>query len=459
MLMDAKERRKQIILSLCLTLFVSLIWYLTELWFVPVILLVIPFALYCILRVPFYIVLTFVIFSYFRIHEAFPILMPFRIPLLFSLCSFFVLAWHIYFSQQIKIYWTRELTALCIFFSWAAFGVLFANNKAAASGSFTGVLSKIWIMTIAICWLVRSLHHFRVASYLYIASGVLIAYKAISNKLLGIGLVEGTRVTISRDLGSLIGDPNDLSLVLLFPVSFAIATLLQPKLAWYYRLVLVLAIAVMFWAMMATQSRGGIVGIMALLGYFAFKYIKNKVWILVGAAVLIPVLLFLAGVSDRASGGAAEEGVDASAMGRIYAWIAAWRMALENPLTGVGLKNFYLNYYLYSPHWDGKNHAVHSTWFQVLAEMGFVGFILFMVLIVMIFKRLLATERACNLLPADLKSVFKTANDSIFAGFIGFCVAGTFLTQGFNWPLYILLAMTVALSKILSEHVNRLNVK
>lgn len=33
------------------------------------------------------------------------------------------------------------------------------------------------------------------------------------------------------------------------------------------------------------------------------------------------------------------------------------------------------------------------------------------------------------------------------AGLVGFCVAGTFLTQGFTWPLYVLIGLTVALSR------------
>lgn len=449
------ETRIQLLLSFGLTLLSVLLWYATKLWFVPLVLVIAPLLLIFILRIPFYVVVTFVIFSYFRIHEAFPVLMPFRIPLLFSLASFSVLIWHIYFTRQIKLYWTADMTLLCLFLGWAAMGVFFANNRGAAIGAFTGVVSKIWIMTLAICWLVRSLHHFRIASYLYVIAGVVIGCKAISNKLQGIGLVEGTRVTISRELGSLIGDPNDLSLVLMFPMSFAIANLLHPKLHWMYRLLFVAAFLIMFWAIMATQSRGGLLGILALLGYFAYKRVDNKMWLVVGAGILVPLLLFLAGVSDRSSGGAAEEGVDASAMGRIYAWVAAWRMALENPLTGVGMKNFYLNYYLYSPHWDGKNHAVHSTWFQILAETGFIGFILLLSLVGQAFKKLWRTNRFSYQLPDEQRWLFLTCNDGIFAGFVAFCVAGTFLTQGFNWPLYILFAMNVALAKLLQETIEK----
>lgn len=47
-------------------------------------------------------------------------------------------------------------------------------------------------------------------------------------------------------------------------------------------------------------------------------------------------------------------------MGRLYAWDAAFGMAIDNPMTGVGIDNFYSNYYYYSQHWDGLNHAVHS---------------------------------------------------------------------------------------------------
>jgi probable O-glycosylation ligase (exosortase A-associated) len=422
-------------------------------WLVPAVFVMTPLVLISLLRVPFYIVITFIIFSYFRIHEAFPALISLRIPFAFSLASFFVLGWHIFLSNNIKIYWSTELTLVCLFLGWATFGIMFAYNKNAAYSTFTGVLSKVWLMTIAICWLVRTIHHFRIATYLYVVAGVMVGLKAISNKLQGIGLVEGTRVTISRDIGSLIGDPNDLSLVLMFPMSFTLSNLLQPNIGKFHRALLAVAYVILFWAIIATQSRGGLMGIMAVTGFFAFKRIKNKLYILAGGAMLLPILLVMAGVADRSSGGAAEGGVDESAMGRIYAWMAAWGMAVENPFTGVGLDNFYLNYYLFSPHWDGKNHAVHSTWFQVLAETGFVGLGLLIALITATFRQLWRTEVNSRALPIAERNTIVTCNDGIFSGMIAFCIAGTFLTQGFTWPLYILLSMTVALAKILSERL------
>ena len=123
------ETRLQLLLSFGLTTLSILLWFITKMWLVPLVLVILPLLLIFILRIPFYVVITFVIFSYFRIHEAFPVLMPFRIPLLFSLASFFVLIWHIYFSRKLKLYWTAEMTVLCLFLGWAAIGVFFANNS------------------------------------------------------------------------------------------------------------------------------------------------------------------------------------------------------------------------------------------------------------------------------------------------------------------------------------------
>jgi hypothetical protein len=41
---------------------------------------------------------------------------------------------------------------------------------------------------------------------------------------------------------------------------------------------------------------------------------------------------------------------------------------------------------------------------------------------------------------------------ALFTGLISFCVAGTFLTQGFTWPIYILLALTTAMAKYAQDY-------
>ena len=122
-------------------------------------------------------------------------------------------------------------------------------------------------------------------------------------------------------------------------------------------------------------------------------------------------------------------------MGRIYAWGAAWRMALARPLTGVGLDNFTSNYFFYSAHWDGLNHAVHSTWFGVLGETGFPGLIAFITMVALIGRTAFITARIAE--ERSAPPAVRAMAHALAAGIVAFCIAGTFLTQGFTWPLYI----------------------
>lgn len=418
----------------------------------PLIMVIIPLlipAAWLVFRFPIWVCLGFIVFSFFRIHEAVPALLPLRIPQLLALASFAVLGWHLFISNTIKVYWNSHFSLVIFFFLLVCFGAMFATDRGEAIATIQGSYSKIIIMVIAIAWLVRSPADFALATRFILVSGMLIAGIAISNKLNGIGLVEGTRVTIGRNIGSMIGDPNDLSLVLTFPLSFAASEVFSRHNKGWKRLFPVVAYIMISWAIIATQSRGGLLGMSAVTASILWRVVQNKAFVISAGAAMLFVLVAAAGISDRSSGGAAEEGIDASAMGRIYAWQAAMAMAVHHPITGVGINNFYANYYFYSPHWDGKNHAVHSTWFQILAETGFVGLIVFVTLVATTFA--LNIKAITMIKQSNAPPAIEKANNALLSGLIGFCISGTFLTQGFIWPFYILFALSVALIEYLKN--------
>ncbi|ARU55221.1 O-antigen polymerase [Oleiphilus messinensis] len=410
----------------------------------------VPIAI-AVFRNPVWVCLGFIIFSFFRIHEAIPVLMPFKIPQLLALASFAVLGWHIFIANTISLYWSKLLTLFSLFFLLICLGAVFATDRGAAIGAITGTFSKIAIMVCAIAWLIRTPKDFHRCSMLIILAGCVIGSIAITNKLNGIGLVEGTRVTIGRNIGSMIGDPNDLALVLTFPLSFAAGMLFSKRSPGYLRLFAVLGYGIIAWAILCTQSRGGLLGMTTVTGLLAWQSTKRKALVIAAGVLALAILGALAGLSERKSGGAAEEGIDESAMGRIYAWQAAISMATHHPLTGVGINNFYANYYFHSPHWDGKNHAVHSTWFQVLAESGFLGLIIFIILVYSTFQFTRKNNQRIRLNPGLPPSVCVMGN-ALQSGLAGFCISGTFLTQGFIWPLYILMALTIGLNYYLDSH-------
>ncbi|MBL4765046.1 MAG: O-antigen ligase family protein [Colwellia sp.] len=416
----------------------------------PILLILIgltPFLLWGVVNFSFYIVLAFIVFSFFRIHEVFPFLEQLKLPLLLALAAIFVVFLQATISKRLHPYWCPQFTFLILFFLLITCAVPLASNVGVAKNTWTGVYSKIILMTFIIAWMMKQESHFITASRVYIFSGACVGLTAIYNKVNGIGLVEETRVTIGRDIGSLLGDPNDLALVLLYPMAFAIATFLEQSLSKFERLFSFSTFCILFYALLATQSRGGLLGFLAVVSLFSYNRIRSKVLLFSGGTIALIILFFVAGISDRASGGAAEVGIGESAMGRLYAWQAAWNMALDNPIFGVGINNFYHNYFFYSTHWDGLNHAVHSTWFGVLAESGFIGLILFVSLItstLIMALRMMKTLNTTHCSPG-----IRVAINAAPAGIIGFIISGTFLTQGFIWPIYLQIALVIALNRCL----------
>ncbi|OUS11963.1 hypothetical protein A9Q89_07315 [Gammaproteobacteria bacterium 53_120_T64] len=435
------------------SLALALCWYVFPHPALIAVIGILPFALLFTLKQPFLLVLGFVIFSFFRIHEVFPQIYNFKIPLLLSMASLGALFWHLLLSAEITPYWRPELTAISVFFLLVFIGIPLASNRPVAIAYFSAIYWKIIVMTFAIAWLSRRAQDFALASRLITISGLLVGIVALSNKAQGIGLVEGTRVTIGRAIGSVLGDPNDLALVLMFPVAFALSLVLSKGVGRFNTALGIVSTPVLFFAIIATQSRGGLLGILSIFAVFAYRRITSKTLFfgLSGAAIMLVFLL--ADISGRSSGGVSETGIDESAMGRLYAWEAATGMAQHNPLSGVGLNNFYANYFYYSPHWDGLNHAVHSTWFGVLAETGFLGLGVFLVTIGMLIKTALQTlERIeAHHLPVD--PAINASAHAVLAGLLGTVISATFLTQGFTWPIYILLALVVALAHWVDSHL------
>ena len=413
----------------------------------------IPLGLVFILRKPFVICLIFIMFSFFRLHEVFPQLDPIKIPLLTALGSYFVLAWHIILTKKVQVYWRYELTIFARFFGWVVIGIAFSSFPPTAFGSFTNVYMKIGIMVLAISWLMTEHWHFKLAHFLIICSGLAVGGVTLYNNANGIGMVEETRVTIPD---TSLGDPNDLSLVLSFPMSYAVAFATTKGTGKIRTLLGLIGVIVFVSSIIATQSRGGLLATVAVFGIFGLRIIKSKLLLISIGSFGLMILVAAAGISDRKSGGAAEDGVDESAMGRIHAWEAAFNMALRNPMTGVGLSLFLDNYWDYATHSraEGKAHVTHSTWFQVMSESGFVGFALFGYMIFAIFMsiRRSLTRLDKNTGSPEYDPHMTAIAVGTYAGLVGFCVSGTFLSQGFLWPVYIITSISIAIANYMDNN-------
>ncbi|WP_223825586.1 O-antigen ligase family protein [Candidatus Enterovibrio altilux] len=427
------------------------LWFFIPHPIIPIAIGLTPFIILIIISQPILLGLLFIAFSFFRLHEALPFLYSLNIPLMLSIGTTITLAWHLGFNGKMRIFNCKELFSFYVFFLFVTLGLPLSSNVGEAVSYYEQVYIKIGIMTPVLAWLLCHVDCYRRTLHMISLSGLIIALITIHNKVNGIGMVEETRVTVGRELGSVLGDPNDLALVLLFPFSFAISVAMTSGLSKKQRIFgLSTAVAILI-AIIGTQSRGGILGILSVLTTVGWRCIKSKALLLTLGGILCTILFVAAGINDRKSGGAMEEGLDASAKGRLYAWEAAFYMAIDNPIFGVGLNNFYFNYFYYSSHWDGVNHAVHSTWFGVLGETGFVGLVAFLTMILITYRSAHKTVNIITKYPETYPPVMRAVSNGIYFGIIAFCVAGTFLTQSFTWPLYILIALTASISNFVKN--------
>ena len=191
--------RHFLIISLCGLL--AVVWYFIPHPAVIVAVGILPFAILIVLEYPFFMVLLFVIFSFFRIHEVIPQLYNFKIPLLLSLASIASMSWNVFFKKRFSLWWPPEFPSLMTFYVLVSIGVVMASNLPVAMGYYLNIYVKIAIMSFAIAWLITRESEFVIASVAIVIAGWIVGIKALSNKALGIGLVEENRVNIGRVFG------------------------------------------------------------------------------------------------------------------------------------------------------------------------------------------------------------------------------------------------------------------
>jgi O-antigen ligase len=210
-------------------------------------------------------------------------------------------------------------------------------------------------------------------------------------------------------LYSTFGNPDFLAnyLAMVFPVGISLYLLLDKFLK---KLLLLLALAAVYYALMITFSIGAFIGLAAaltltiLLMLFEWIRFKNFVSKKGMASSLVALILVLAAFStylpafiSRANLSQAwRHGLD----NRIMAYRAAYRMMKDQPVRGVGIGNFkfrfpeYMGRYLKkqpkffdSAQLDKERHLnVHNDFAQIWVETGIFGALVFGLILLLMLK-------------------------------------------------------------------------
>ena len=240
--------------------------------------------------------------------------------------------------------------------------------------------------------------------------------------------------------GSFISGNTEISLAITMAMPLLRYLQMQSKRRWI-RWAFGISMALCAIAVVGSYSRGGLLAL-AAMGIFLWFKSRNKLIIGIAILVLVPLLLnFMPDKwSDRMNTiGTYEE--DTSAMGRINAWYFAYNLAKDRPLTGGGFGAATgESFARWAPN-PLDLHDMHSIWFQILGEQGFVGLGLFMLLWLLTWRLGSGLIKSCKA-RADLRWAADLAA-MIQVSLIGYWVGGAFLGLAY-WDMpYVLMSILV----------------
>jgi probable O-glycosylation ligase (exosortase A-associated) len=248
-----------------------------------------------------------------------------------------------------------------------------------------------------------------------------------------------------------LGDNNAVAvgMFMLLPIALALAETASRR--WERYVWIVVAVGVGYRGL-TTYSRGGFLTAGVLLFLYILRSkrhrIRRTVMALAAAGILLSTMpqAFWARVDTIA---VEEEGErDASAASRLYFWQVAVDMARANPLLGVGHSAFNYAYddFDRTEGEYGMSRSVHSSWFGLLSEGGFLGF----GLVVCAFLRALLQNRRIyrELGPDDPRS--KLAK-GVQNGLLAFAVGGSFVAMQYNEMLWHFIGLSFAAPMLLKR--------
>jgi len=381
---------------------------------------------------PFVILLLFLIFTMGRLSELAPILAQLSLGKLLILFTIVVFILSKILERDYSIvYSPHNKWILFLLGAVIVSIVLGRSNSHNGFQLLKGGYIKVLIFYFLILNLVKTPKQALIFQLTLTIIVALLGAYALLGKILGTdpltgqALVEGSRAAM---VGSL-DDPNDLSLVLLMPLPFCVIGMLDLK-GWKRITMTILAITIIA-GIISTQSRGGLLGLFAVIAILLNRKVKNKLILVTVLSSFVLLAVIAAGITERRTTQMQNSGLDDSASDRLTAWQVGIEMFAHTPIWGIGFSGFVEN----SQHTRlGLPLEPHNTLVKVLAETGLLGFIPFAMLLYLTIKNSLA-------LGLTVKNQANSFTDAMKSGafpcFMGFMVSAFFLTHAWTSFIYI----------------------
>jgi probable O-glycosylation ligase (exosortase A-associated) len=197
-------------------------------------------------------------------------------------------------------------------------------------------------------------------------------------------------------------------------------------------------------SVVGSYSRGALLGLVAMSTFLWLKSKRKLVAAVVIPALVGTVVLFMPPewYGRMATLGDAE--ATASGTSRMAIWNVAWEMAVHRPLTGTGFTGPY-QFDIVNQFVPGAAaRAVHSIWFEVLGEHGFITFFVWVGITVSGVVAARGIIKAAAGVP-ELEWAVDLARMSQVS-VVAYAVAGSFLSLSY-WDYYFTMLVAVAATR------------
>jgi O-antigen ligase len=336
-------------------------------------------------------------------------------------------------------------------------------------GGSVGVFTELYVKVILVYLLavnvVTSPARLRSLSWVLVVAVGFIGFRAVLDYARGVNLTgHGTRVRGS--VGGIMGNPNDLALNMVVFLPFAVAAAAWRGPAWR-RLVAAAAAACMAGAIVASGSRGGFLGLAAMLLVLGVLMLRHRPGYVIAAAFAIMCALpVLPGSYWNRIASITDDSKDdtGSREARRTLMTESLQAYVENPMIGVGAGEF--------KDWNNDKrvqawHEAHNVWLQVAAELGTVGVAVFAFIVFRAFLAVYRTRRLLRIgaaprrgspgpaLSTEERRSLDAHSVAIGAALAGWFVCAFFASVAYNWTFYYLLALAATPRDILIERLPR----
>lgn len=360
-------------------------------------------------------------------------------------------------SRRHGLPWSAGLGLMIALLLWMSLTAVFSINPPEKVLDRWIFVMKVFLMLFLTLWVLRGRTDIERLIWVVTLS---LAFYGIKGGIWTVLTGGGGRVW--GPPGGMVAGNNELgaTLVTLMPWMYYLFATAQRR---WLRIALGFGIAFTIFGVLGTQSRGALLGLVAMAFVLGLK--GKHPW---QSSIVLALLMGLAIAFMPDSWTQRMDTIqgyrdDSSAMSRLWTWQTMWNLALDRPILGGGFRSDSLEVFsVYSPV-EGRDmysrdvFVAHSIYFQALGEHGFPGLLLYLSLGFWTWfaARKLASQTRDdpefgNWVPL-LMRMCQTA-------LVGFAVGGAFLSlMNLDVPYYIpaVVMLTQATVKSASERTAR----